>query len=112
MAPPDRSGRVLPLSWGGARRTIDFGSLRHLCLEIGRLAGTRGALLLAFVGSFHNSKIMLRVLVKVLCVDAIATCRRLPPKGDVTFKDLMRVASDFNVRSYYRGSNFRAVSFA
>ena len=102
MAPQDRSGRVrLPLTWPGARRTVDFGSflLRHLCLEIGRRAGTRGTLLMTFVGSFHHSKIMLRVLVKVLCVNAIATCRRLPPKGDVTFKDLMRVASDFDVRT-------------
>ena len=54
---------------------------------------------MAFVGSFHHSKIMLRVLVKVLGVNAIATCRRLPPKGDVTFKDLIRVASDFDVRT-------------
>ena len=54
---------------------------------------------MAFVGSFHHSKIMLRVLVKVLCVDAIAICRRRLPKGDVTFKDLMRVASDFDVRT-------------
>ena len=95
-----RSGRVrLPLTWPGPRQTIDFGSflLRHLCLEIGGGAGTRGTLLMTFVGSLHHSKIMLGVLVKVLCVDAIATCRRLPPKGDVTFKDLIRVASDFDV---------------
>jgi hypothetical protein len=32
-------------------------------------------------------------------LDAIATCRRLLPKGDVTFKDLMRVASDLDVRT-------------
>ena len=50
---------------------------------------------LSFVGSFHHSKIMLGVLVKVLCVDAIATCRRLPTKGNVAVKNLMRVASDF-----------------
>ena len=54
---------------------------------------------MTFVGSFHHSKIMLRVLVKVLCVDVIATCRRFPPKGDVTFKDLMRVAPDFDFRT-------------
>jgi hypothetical protein len=41
---------------------------------------------MTFVGSFHHAKIMLGVLVKVLCVDAIATCRRLPTKGDVAFK--------------------------
>ena len=52
---------------------------------------------MTFVGSFHHSKIMLRVLVKVLCVDAITTCRRLPTKGDVAVKNLMRVASDFDV---------------
>jgi hypothetical protein len=102
VAPQDRSGRVrLPLTWPGPRQTIDFGSflLRHLCLEIGGRAGTRGTLLMTFVGSFHHSKIMLRVLIKVLGVNAIATCRRLPPKGDVTFKDLIRVASDFDVRT-------------
>jgi hypothetical protein len=68
-------------------------------LELGLRAGTRGTLLmtLTFVGSFHHSKIMLSVLVKVLCVDAIATCRCLPTKGDVAFKNLMRVASDFDV---------------
>ena len=85
MVPQDKSGRVrLPLTWRGARRTIDFGSfrLRHLCLEIGLRARTRGTLLVTFVGSFHHSKIMFGVLVKVLCVDAIATCRRLPTKGD------------------------------
>ena len=100
MVPQDKSGRVrLPLTWRGARRTIDFGSsrLRHLCLEIGRRARTRGTLLVTFVDSFHHSKIMLGVLVKVLCVDAIATCRRLPTKGDVAVKNLMRVASDFDV---------------
>jgi len=100
VAPQDKSGRVrLPLTWRGARRTIDFGSfrLRHLCLEIGLRARTRGTLLVTFVGSFHHSKIMLGVLVKVLCVDAIATCRRLPTKGDVAVKNLMRVASDFDV---------------
>ena len=89
----------LPLTWRGARWTIDFGSfrLRHLCLDIGLRARTRGTLLVTFVGSFHHSKIMLGVLVKVLCVDAIATCRRLPTKGDVAVKNLMRVASDFDV---------------
>jgi hypothetical protein len=102
VVPKNKSGRVrLPLTWRGARRTIDFGSflLRHLCLELGLRAGTRGTLLmtLTFVGSFHHSKIMLSMLVKVLCVDAIATCRCLPTKGDVAFKNLMRVASDFDV---------------
>ena len=100
MVPQDKSGRVrLPLTWRGARRTIDFGSfrLRHLCLEIGLRARTHGTLLVTFVGSFHHSKIMLGVLVKVLCVDAIATCRRLTTNGDVAVKNLMRIASDFDV---------------
>jgi hypothetical protein len=100
VVPQDKSGRVrLPLTWRGARRTIDFGSfrLRHLCLEIGLRARTRGTLLVTSVGSFHHSKIMFGVLVKVLCVDAIATCRRLPTKGDVAVKNLMRIASDFDV---------------
>ena len=84
VAPQDRSGRVrLPLTWPGPRQTIDFGSflLRHLCLEIGGRTGTRGTLLMTFVGSFHHSKIMLRVLVKVLSVNAIAICRRPPAQG-------------------------------
>jgi hypothetical protein len=42
---------------------------------------------------------MLGMLVKVLCRDAIATRRRLPREGNVTFEDLMRGASDFDVRT-------------
>jgi hypothetical protein len=40
---------------------------------------------------------MLGMLVKVLCGDAIATRRRLPREGNVTFEDLMRGTSDFDV---------------
>jgi hypothetical protein len=54
---------------------------------------------MTFVGSVHNPKIMLGMLVKVLCGDAIATCRRLAREGDVTFEDLMRGTSDFDVRT-------------
>ena len=39
------------------------------------------------------------MLVKVLCGHAIATRRRLPREGNVTFKDLMRGASDLDVRT-------------
>ena len=42
---------------------------------------------------------MLSMLVKVLCGDPIVTRRRLPPKGNVTFEDLMSVASHFDVRA-------------
>jgi hypothetical protein len=39
------------------------------------------------------------MLVKVLCSHSIATRRRLPREGNVTFEDLMRGASDFDVRT-------------
>jgi hypothetical protein len=55
--------------------------------------------LVTFGNSVHNPKIMLGVLVKVLRGDAIATRRRLARKGDVTFEDLMRATSDFDVRT-------------
>ena len=54
---------------------------------------------MTFVSSVHNPKIMLGMLVKVLCGDSIATRRRLPREGNVTFEDLMRGASDFDVRT-------------
>ena len=56
-------------------------------------------MLMAFVSSVHNPKIMLGMLIKVLCGDSIATRRRLPCEGNVTFEDLMRAASDFDVRT-------------
>ena len=54
-------------------------------------------MLMTFVSCVHNPKIMLGMLVKVLCGDAIVTRGRLPRKGNVTFEDLMRGASDFDV---------------
>jgi hypothetical protein len=54
---------------------------------------------MTFVGSVHNPKIMLCMLIKVLCSDSIATRRRLPSEGNVTFEDLMRGASDFDART-------------
>jgi hypothetical protein len=42
---------------------------------------------------------VLGMLVKVLCRDSIATGRRLSREGNVTFEDLMRGASDFDVRA-------------
>jgi hypothetical protein len=54
---------------------------------------------MSFVSSIHNPKIMLGMLVKVLCSNSIATRRRLPREGNVTFEDLMRGASDFHVRT-------------
>jgi hypothetical protein len=53
--------------------------------------------LMTFVSSAHNPKIMLGMLVKILCGDSVATRRRLPREGNVTFEDLMRGASDFDV---------------
>jgi hypothetical protein len=69
-------------------------------LEIGRRSGAhRMVVLLTFISSVHNSKVMLGMLVKVLCRDSIATRRRLPREGNVTLEDLMGRASDFDVRT-------------
>ena len=98
----DKSGGIrLPIARRGGSRTNRIGSVlrRHLCLEIGRRGGARGAVLLTFVGSIHNPKIMLGMLVKVFCRDSIATRRCLPRESNVTFEDLMRGASDFDVRT-------------
>ena len=54
---------------------------------------------MTFVSSVHNPKIMLGMLVKVLCGHSIATRRCLPCEGNVTFEDLMRGASDLDVRT-------------
>jgi hypothetical protein len=96
-----KSAGLRPPIGRGAPRTSHLGPFlrRHFRLEIGRRGWARGTLLMAFASSFHHPKIMLGVLVKVLRGDPIATRRRLPPKGNVTFKDLMRVASDFEVRT-------------
>ena len=56
-------------------------------------------MLLTFISSVHNPKIMLGMLVEVLCRYAITTRRCLPRKGNVTLEDLMRRASDFDVRT-------------
>ena len=56
-------------------------------------------MLMTFVRSVHNPKIMLRMLIKVLCGDTIATRRRLPREGNVAFEYLMSGAADFNVRT-------------
>jgi hypothetical protein len=48
---------------------------------------------MSFIRSVHNPKIMLGMLVKVVCSNSIATRRRLPREGNVTFEDLMRRAS-------------------
>jgi hypothetical protein len=55
--------------------------------------------LLTFISSVHNPKVMLGMLVKVLCRDSIATRRRLPCESNVTLEDLMGRASDFDVRT-------------
>src|SRR5713101_697285 len=101
-APKDKSERIrLPIAGWGARRTTHLGPvlLRHLRFEIGRRGWARGTVLLTFVGGVHNPKIMLGMLVKVLRGDSIATRRRLARQGDVTFEDLMRATSDFDVRT-------------
>src|SRR6516162_4133517 len=67
-----------------------------MAIPSSRGGGGHDTVLMTFVGSVHNPKIM---LVKVLCGDAIAARRRLPREGDVTFEDLMSVASDFDIRT-------------
>src|ERR1700681_477869 len=54
---------------------------------------------MTFGGSGHNTKIMLGMLIQVLCGDSIATRRPRPSEGNVTFEDLMRGASKFDVRT-------------
>ncbi len=101
-APKDKSERIrLLIAWWGARRTSHFGPvlLRHLRFEIGRRGWARGTVLLTFVSGVHNPKIMLGMLVKILRGDSIATRRRLARQGYVTFEDLMRATSDFDVRT-------------
>jgi len=82
-------------------RASDLGTilLCPLCFEISRGDGGHDTVLMTFVGRVHNPKIMLGMLVKVLCGDAIAARRRLPREGNVTFEDLMRAASDFDIRT-------------
>src|SRR6516225_7343984 len=55
--------------------------------------------LVTFGSSVFDAKIMLGMLVKVLRGDSIATRRRLPREGDVTFEDLMSATSNFDVRT-------------
>jgi hypothetical protein len=102
LAPKGKSERIrLPIFWWGARRTSHLRPvlLRHLRFEIGRRGWARGTVLMTFVSSVHHPKIMLGMLVKVLRGDSIATRRRLARKGNVTFEDLMRATSDFDVRT-------------
>ena len=54
---------------------------------------------MSFVSSIHHPKIMLGMLVQVLCSNSIATRRRLSGESNVTFEDLMRRASNFDVRA-------------
>ena len=80
----------------GAHRTSHLGIflLRHFCFDIGRRVRARGAVRMTFVSSVHYPKIMLGMLVKVFCSDSIATRRCLSSEGNVTFENLMRVASE------------------
>jgi hypothetical protein len=82
---PDQSSRTRPL--------------RQLRFEIGRRGWAAGVVLVTFDSSVHNPKIMLGMLVKILRGDAIATRRRLAREGNVTFEDLMRATSNFDVRT-------------
>ena len=52
---------------------------------------------MTFASSVHDPKIMLRMLVKVLGGDPIATRRRLPREGNVAFEYLVSGAPDFDV---------------
>src|SRR3984893_17353615 len=71
---------------------------RPLCFEISRGGGGHDTVLMTFVGSLHNLKIMLGMLVKVFCRDTIAACRRPPCESQrKRSKDLMRSPSDFDI---------------
>jgi hypothetical protein len=101
-APKDKSERVgLLIARFGARGTRHLGpiALRHLRFEIGRRGWAGGVVLVTFRSSVHNPKIMLGMLVKVLRGDSIATRRHRAPEDNVTFEDLMRAASNFDVRT-------------
>ena len=101
LAPKDKSERIRLIAWWGARRTSRLGPalLRHLRFEIGRRGWGGGTMLMTLVSGVHDPKIMVGMLVKVLRGDSIATRRRLTRKGNVTFEDLMRGTSDFEVRT-------------
>ena len=101
MAPKDKSERIRLIAWWGARRTSHLGPalLRHLRFEIGRRGWAGGTMLMTLVSGVHDPKIMVGMLVKVLRGDSIATRGRLARKGNVTFEDLMRGTSDFDVRT-------------
>ena len=101
LAPKGKSERIRLIAWWGARRTSHLGPvlLRHLRFEIGRRGWAGGTVLITLVSGVHNPKIMVGMLVKVLRGDSIATRGRLARKGNVTFEDLMRGTSDFDVRT-------------
>ena len=102
LAPRDKSERIrLPILWWGARRTSHLGPvlLRHLRFEIRRRGWAGGTMLMTLVSGVHDPKIMVGMLVKVLRGDSIATRGRLARKRNVTFEDLMRGTSDFDVRT-------------
>jgi hypothetical protein len=101
LAPKDKSERIRLIAWWGARRTSHLGPalLRHLRFEIGRRGWAGGTMLMTLVSGVHDPKIMVGMLVKVLRGDSIATRGRLARKGNVTFEDLMRGTSDFDVRT-------------
>jgi hypothetical protein len=73
--------------------------LHHLRFEISRRGWAGGVVLVTFGSSVHNSKIMLGMLVKVLGGHSISTRRRLAREGNITFEDLMRATSNFDVRT-------------
>ena len=97
MAPKGKSERIrLPIFW-----TSHLGPalLRHLRFEIARRGWAGGTMLMTLVSGVRDPKIMVGMLVKVLRGDSIATRGRLARKGNVTFEDLMRGTSDFDIRT-------------
>jgi hypothetical protein len=75
---------------------LEIGCLEIGCLEIGRRGGAHRTVLLTFISSVHYPKVMLGMLIKVLRRNSVATRRRLPRERNVTFKDLMGRAADFD----------------
>jgi len=87
-APKHTSGGIRPpIACEARNRTSHLGTflLRHFCFDIGGRVGARDPVLMTFVSSVHNPKIMLGMLIKVLCSHSITTRRRLPSEGNVTF---------------------------
>jgi hypothetical protein len=76
-------------------------SLGTARLEICRSGRTRRrpALRVGLAIGIHNAEIVLRVLIKIFGRDPVSARRRLTCERNITFEDLVRVATDLYVRT-------------